>query len=60
MQCFDEEDLAHATGQLTSVTFGSGARTELLNWTAGVPPLRLSLLNKVNEVFKGTTVEGAK
>jgi len=57
--CFDDEDLVQATGQLTTVTLGSGAKTELLNWTAGVPPLIFSLLNKVNEAFKGTAVEGA-
>lgn len=59
LECFDDEDLVQATGLLTTVTFGSGAKTELLNWTAGVPPLLFSLLNKVNEAFKGATVEGA-
>jgi hypothetical protein len=59
LQCFDDEDLVQATGHLATITFGSGAKAELLNWTAGVPPLIFSLLNKVNEAFKGATVEGA-
>jgi hypothetical protein len=59
LQCLDDEELGQATGQLTTVTFGPGAKTELLNWTAGVPPLIFSVLNKVNEAFKGATVEGA-
>jgi hypothetical protein len=59
LQCLDDEELGQATGQLTTVTFGPGAKTELWNWTAGVPPLIFSVLNKVNEAFKGATVEGA-
>jgi hypothetical protein len=59
LQCLDDEELGQATGQLTTVTFGPGAKTELLNWTAGIPPLIFSVLNKVNGAFKGATVEGA-
>ena len=57
-QCFEDEDFLEAIGHLTTVTLGSGAKTELLNWTGGVPPLVLGLLNKVNESFKGNTVNG--
>lgn len=47
--CFDEDDIAAALAELPRVEFKAGARTELLNWTLGFPPLLLSVLNELVE-----------
>ncbi len=47
--CFDENDVSAAIAQIPNVKFTSGARTELMNWTHGFPPLTLSVLNEFTE-----------
>jgi hypothetical protein len=44
--CFDEEDISAAIAEIPKVEFKPGARTELMNWTLGFPPLLLSVLNE--------------
>lgn len=46
---FDESDRAIVLEKLSGVTFKSGARSELENWSAGYPPLYLALLNQIKE-----------
>lgn len=45
----DEGDRAIILEKLSGVTFKSGAKSELENWSAGYPPLYLALLNKIME-----------
>lgn len=47
--CFDEDDISAAIARIPNVEFRPGARTELMNWTLGFPPLLLSLLNEFIE-----------
>jgi hypothetical protein len=47
--CFDEEDITSAIAEFPRVEFKPGARTELVNWTLGFPPLLLSVLNEFAE-----------
>lgn len=47
--CFDEDDISAAIAKIEKVEFKAGARTELMNWTLGFPPLLLSLLNEFIE-----------
>ena len=44
---FDESDRAVILEKIPGVTFKSGATTELENWSAGYPPLYLTLLNHI-------------
>jgi hypothetical protein len=46
---FDEIDRSAILAELPGVTFKSGAKSELENWTAGYPPLYLALLNQIIE-----------
>jgi len=46
---FDESDRAVILKKLPGVTFSSGAKSELENWSAGYPPLYLALLNQIKE-----------
>jgi hypothetical protein len=62
--CFDDTDIEAAVAK-TGLTLGSGARTELSNWTGGHPILVLSLLNELiragaKEVDNKHVVERAK
>ncbi|HNU72992.1 MAG TPA: hypothetical protein PKL48_14920, partial [Thermodesulfobacteriota bacterium] len=44
---FDEQDRETILGMLPKHSFQKGAKTELDNWTAGVPPLFLEVLNEI-------------
>lgn len=46
---FDEGDRAVILEKFTGVIFKGGAKSELENWSAGYPPLYLSLLNQIME-----------
>ncbi|MDD3813127.1 MAG: hypothetical protein PHZ02_00665 [Desulfocapsaceae bacterium] len=46
---FDEDDRATILARLPGYTFKSGALSELENWSAGYPPLYLTLLNHIIE-----------
>ena len=46
---FDDDDLDQVIGRLPDVRLDAGARTELLNWTNGFPPLVLLVLNELVE-----------
>lgn len=51
--CFGDEDISLAIGKIAGLTLDAGARTTLLNWTNGFPPLVLSVLNEL--VVSGVT-----
>lgn len=57
VECFDEEDIKDAVSRMTDITFGSGAQTELLNWSGGFPPLVLSVLNEIDQQGGGGAIE---
>ncbi len=44
---FDENDRETIIGELPSLSFHVGAKTELENWSAGFPPLFLEILNQI-------------
>jgi hypothetical protein len=44
---FDEQDREAIIGLLSSHSFQAGTKTELLNWSAGLPPLFLETLNLI-------------
>jgi hypothetical protein len=46
---FDDDDLNQVISRLPGVRLDAGARTELLNWTNGFPPLVLLVLNELVE-----------
>lgn len=47
VECFDDDDINAAVAEVTGLHLKPGAKTELLNWTLGFPPLVLSLLNEL-------------
>lgn len=47
IECFDDEDINAAVAKVTGLNLKPGARTELVNWTLGFPPLTLSVLNEL-------------
>ena len=49
VECFDDEDINAAAAKVPGLNLRPGARTELLNWTLGFPPLTLSVLNELAE-----------
>jgi hypothetical protein len=52
---FDENDREMVIGLLKSYSFQAGATTEIFNWSAGIPPLFLGILNEiVDDVPSGT------
>lgn len=46
IDAFNQEDLEAIIGMLPSHNFQPGAKTELINWSGGIPPLLLGLLNQ--------------
>jgi len=46
---FDDEDCAAILAGQSGLTFEGGAQAELMNWTAGFPPLFLAFLNRILE-----------
>ncbi|MEO5332955.1 MAG: hypothetical protein H7839_13100 [Magnetococcus sp. YQC-5] len=44
---FDDADRAAVLAAVSTCQFNGGAKTELVNWTGGYPPLFLSLVNHV-------------
>jgi hypothetical protein len=44
---FDEQDREMILGLLPDHIFQPGAKTELFNWSAGIPPLFLGVLNQI-------------
>lgn len=44
---FDEQDREMIIGLLFEYSFQTGAKTELVNWSAGLPPLFLGVLNQI-------------
>ncbi len=52
---FDENDREMVIGLLKDHRFQAGATTEIFNWSAGIPPLFLGILNEiVDDVPSGT------
>jgi hypothetical protein len=47
---FDENDRSQILTTLSGITFKSGAKSELENWSGGFPPLYLELLNQITVV----------
>jgi hypothetical protein len=47
---FDEDDRDAIMATITRFSLKSGAKSELENWTAGYPPLYLSLINHLIEI----------
>jgi hypothetical protein len=45
---FDDQDCDAIIGKLSQHTFQSGAKTELIKWSAGFPPFFLEILNQIN------------
>jgi len=54
---FDEEDVNEIIAGLTTLSFQPGAKTELMNWSAGFPPLLLEILNQVLESQSSGTID---
>ena len=48
ISCFNEKDISTALSFLKGVSLSQGAQTELMNWSGGLPPLALSLLNQLH------------
>jgi len=46
---FEDNDIELILASLENLTFQAGAKTELLNWSAGFPPLFLEILNRIIE-----------
>ena len=53
---FDEQDVNEIIAGLTTISFQPGAKTELMNWSAGFPPLLLEILNQVFESQSSGTI----
>lgn len=47
VEVFDDGDRDSILGELTTLTFEPGAKTELQNWSSGYPPFYLALLNTI-------------
>jgi hypothetical protein len=46
---FDDSDVEEILGEIPGYAFQSGAKTELINWSGGCPPLLLGILNQIAE-----------
>lgn len=44
---FDDSDREAILADLTGLSFNQGTKTELMNWSAGFPPLILEILNQI-------------
>jgi hypothetical protein len=47
VEVFDEDDCEAILSELSGIKFQQGAKTELMNWSSGFPPLFLEVLNQV-------------
>jgi len=47
VEAFDEDDCEAILGEMSGIRFQQGAKTELMNWSSGFPPLFLEALNQV-------------
>jgi len=54
---FDEQDVNEIIAGLTTISFQPGANTELMNWSAGFPPLLLEIINQVFESQSSGTID---
>jgi hypothetical protein len=54
---FDEQDREVIIGLLPRHSFQTGAKTELVNWSAGLPPLFLGILNQIAVDIPSGTVD---
>jgi hypothetical protein len=59
LECFDHDDVDEAISRLPKVTLAPGARTEMLNWSGGFPPLLLGVLNAIHRDSPGGSVDSA-
>jgi hypothetical protein len=56
IQAFDSNDCEAILAELPGHQFQTGAKTELINWTSGFPPLFLGVLNQIAQDFTGGAV----
>ena len=56
IRSFDADDCEAILGELRGHHFRTGAKTELINWTAGFPPLYLGVLNHIVRDVPGGSV----
>jgi len=56
LQAFDSNDCEAVLGELADYNFQAGAKTELINWTSGFPPLFLGVLNQIVRDNPGSSV----
>ncbi|MFH2063889.1 MAG: hypothetical protein ABIK15_01670 [Pseudomonadota bacterium] len=56
---FDELDMKDIFSQLPALQFQTGAKTELLNWSAGYPPFVFILLNHIIAKHDNSKVENS-
>jgi len=54
---FDDSDVESILATLSELEFKPGARTELINWSAGFPPLFLGVLNQIVTDIPGGQVD---
>lgn len=54
---FNDDDREAILSELPEITFNQGSKTELLNWSAGIPILFLEILNHVVNEFTHGTVD---
>lgn len=54
---FDDSDVESILATLSELEFQSGARTELINWSAGFPPLFLEFLNQIITEAKSARID---
>jgi hypothetical protein len=57
VEAFDAADREDILAKINGITFGSGARSELENWTTGYAPLYLAVLNKIIEIRPTSEVD---
>ena len=54
---FDDDDREAILSRLSGLSFQTGAKSELQNWTSGYPPLFLSVLNEIIALKPGGEVD---
>lgn len=57
VEVFDTADRDDILTKISGITFSSGAKSELENWTAGYPPLYLAVLNRIIEIGQNSEVD---